>query len=217
MTELQAHPNGCEEASTASREFYIPCNRPATRIVGWIGRPDTPIRMCDFCTAHNVKNRGGEIKGTFIAEPGTETLSVQMDIVDQIAATETAEQLIAKVIALKDKIALADKQYAIFCKPWKDTIAECENKLLAMLNEQRLDSMRADSGTAYKSTIVSYKVIEREKVLDLINENWESFGSDMLQLGVTKDAVKKYVEENGKLPEGITSDSFTRINIRRGS
>ncbi len=139
----------------------------------------------------------------------------QLDIVTQVEAVKTAEQLIADVIKLKDKLALAGKQFDDWCKPWKATITENENRLLAMLNEQRLESIRADSGTAYKSTITSYKVVDREKVLDLINQHWESFGSDMLQLGVTKDAVKKYVEENGQLPEGLTSDSFVRINIRR--
>ncbi len=142
-------------------------------------------------------------------------MTEQLDLVTQVEVTKSAEQLIAEVIALKDKLALASKQFDDFCKSWKTKIAENENKLLAMLNEQRLESIRADAGTAYKSTITSYKVTDREKVLDLINENWESFGSDMLQLGVTKDAVKKYVEEHGKLPEGLTSDAFVRLNIRR--
>lgn len=139
----------------------------------------------------------------------------QLDIVDQVRAVQTAEQLIADTIKLKDKLALASKQFDDFCKPWRTTVADNENKLLAMLNEQRLDSVRSDAGTAYKSTITSYKVVDREAVLDLINANWESFGADMLQLGVTKDAVRKYVEENGTLPEGLTSDSFVRVNIRR--
>jgi hypothetical protein len=139
----------------------------------------------------------------------------QLDIVEQVDAVTTAEQLIAQTIALKDKLAAAQKQFEAFCKPWKTTIEENENKLLALLNEQRLDSVRADSGTAYKSTITNYKITDREAILDLINENWESFGSDMMLLGVQKDAVKRYVEENGKLPEGLTSDSFTRLNIRR--
>lgn len=59
--ELKAKEGCCEEASLNSKEYYIPCNAPATNIVGWKGRSDKPIRMCDFCTSHNVENRGGEI------------------------------------------------------------------------------------------------------------------------------------------------------------
>jgi len=61
MVDIKANPNCCEEASLLSRNYYIPCNRPAVCIVGWKGRSDTPIRMCEMCTDHNVKNRGGEI------------------------------------------------------------------------------------------------------------------------------------------------------------
>lgn len=226
MSSLQAHPNGCQEADLQSRETYIPCNNAATVIVGWKGRSDAPIRMCDFCAEHNVRNRGGKIKGTFVADPAQGTPhhilvtdvkgSAQLDIVEQVAVVKSAEQLIAEVIALKDKLALASKQYDDWCKPFKETITANEGKLLAMLNEQCLESIRADAGTAYKSTITSYKIADRDKVLDLIMDNWEAFGSEMLQFSVQKDAVKNYQQEHeGKLPEGLTSDSFVRLNIRR--
>jgi hypothetical protein len=61
MNALVAKEHCCEEASTLSGQFYIPCNKPAINIVGWKGRSDKPIRMCDMCTYHNVNNRGGEI------------------------------------------------------------------------------------------------------------------------------------------------------------
>ena len=64
--QLKAKDHCCEEADMASHNFYIPCNKPAVSIVGWKGRSDTPIRMCDMCTDHNVKNRNG-----YIVEPYT--------------------------------------------------------------------------------------------------------------------------------------------------
>lgn len=58
---LKAKEHCCEEASTLSGQFYIPCNQPAVNIVGWIGRDEKPIRMCQFCSNHNVSNRGGYV------------------------------------------------------------------------------------------------------------------------------------------------------------
>lgn len=60
MMQLKAKPHCCEEAALGL-PFYAPCNRPAVNIVGWKGRTETPIRMCEMCTDHNVRNRGGEI------------------------------------------------------------------------------------------------------------------------------------------------------------
>jgi hypothetical protein len=65
---LVARPGCCEEASTLSHSFYIPCNQPAESIVGWKGRSDKPIRMCAMCTYHNVKNRGGYVVNEYKQE-----------------------------------------------------------------------------------------------------------------------------------------------------
>lgn len=59
MLRLKAMPGRCEEASLLSGAVYIPCNALAVAIVGWKGRSDTPIRMCEQCEWHNIRNRGG--------------------------------------------------------------------------------------------------------------------------------------------------------------
>lgn len=57
--KLEASPGRCQEASTLSGASYIPCNAPATQIVGWPRRPGEPdLRMCDMCAYHNINNRG---------------------------------------------------------------------------------------------------------------------------------------------------------------
>lgn len=65
MAQLEAAPGCCEEASVASHETYIPCNRPARYMVGWSRRTEGPYRMCEPCASHNVSNRGAEIIGPF--------------------------------------------------------------------------------------------------------------------------------------------------------
>jgi hypothetical protein len=60
---LSANPGCCEEASLYSREFYIPCNRPAEFLVQT--KDKSPYRMCDMCTDHNVRNRGAHVIATY--------------------------------------------------------------------------------------------------------------------------------------------------------
>lgn len=67
MLELKAKPHCCEEAALGV-PFYAPCNAPAVNVVGWKGRRDKPIRMCEACTDHNVKNRGGFIAKLYLAD-----------------------------------------------------------------------------------------------------------------------------------------------------
>ena len=64
MIDLKADPGCCEEASIASHEFYIPCNRPAVWMVK--NRDPKPYRMCRECAHHNVKNRGATLLMPYI-------------------------------------------------------------------------------------------------------------------------------------------------------
>lgn len=60
--ELTARPGGCQEASSMSHSFYIPCNAPASRMVAFLDQngkvQEGPYRMCEPCAWHNTSNRG---------------------------------------------------------------------------------------------------------------------------------------------------------------
>lgn len=56
--DLKAKEGCCEEASPMSRNFYVPCNAPATCHVAPIRGGEGPFRMCRRCGEHNVRNRG---------------------------------------------------------------------------------------------------------------------------------------------------------------
>jgi hypothetical protein len=48
----------CQEASVLSVSKYIPCGKPATKIV-WHNKDGRAYAMCDACAYHNINNRGG--------------------------------------------------------------------------------------------------------------------------------------------------------------
>lgn len=66
--DLKAKPGGCEDASPLSGAFYIPCNKPAVRMIGFgkDGKGEGPYRMCEMCGWHSVKNRNGTDLGIFV-------------------------------------------------------------------------------------------------------------------------------------------------------
>lgn len=72
--DLKADKDCCEEAALLppGMDFYAPCNKPAIYIVGWKGRSDKPIQMCEACANHNVKRRGGEIVKLYRKEEANE-------------------------------------------------------------------------------------------------------------------------------------------------
>lgn len=137
----------------------------------------------------------------------------------------TADDLVVEALKLKDHVAAQTKAFNEYCAKYKSRIEEIENQLLAMLNEQKIESVRTDHGTAYKSTLLNVSVSPdgedyngargREAVLDFALEHWDAIGNDLLLVSVQKDAVKRYLEEHGKPPPGVQTSWFTRVNIRR--
>lgn len=144
----------------------------------------------------------------------------------------TANDLIAEEIKIDDFLKAQTKAFGEFCKPHKDRQAEIQNLLLALLNQQQVDSIKGDAGTCYKSNILNVGIdsegtdpyvpheggtprVGREAFLDFSLDNWEAFGQNGLMFSAQKDSVKKYIEEHGKPPPGIKISYFTRINIRR--
>lgn len=67
MTELVADPDGCEEASTFSHLFFIPCNAPANRLI-YSPRDDRVYRMCSRCAEHSVRDRNMRDVGSYPAD-----------------------------------------------------------------------------------------------------------------------------------------------------
>jgi len=132
-----------------------------------------------------------------------------------------ANDLIAEFIKLDDWIEAESKRFAEHLKPTKQRMEEIKALLLTELNKQAGSakaSISTDAGTAYRSTIVSPKIEDRDKYLDTVLENWDEFGNAMLQLmAPNKEAIADYQQANdGKLPPGVKfSEPFIKVNIRR--
>ncbi len=129
----------------------------------------------------------------------------------------TAADLIAEHTKLDDWCAAETKRFGEHLAPHKKRMDAIKATLLEMLNEQKTNSMSTDNGTAYISTITTPKVIDRDKYLDFVNENWDDIGNELLQVGAPqKDALKQYLEDHqNQPPPGIDVSYFNRLNIRR--
>lgn len=159
--------------------------------------------------------------------------TVPPQALEQAAQTVgTANDLIAEEIKIDDFCKAQAKAFAEFLKPHKARQEELQNLLLALLNQQQVESIRADAGTCYKTDILNVgidpegtepyirpdtgqEVRGREALLDFALDNWETFGSDGLMFSAQKDAVRRHIDEHGKPPPGIKISYFTRVNIRR--
>ena len=118
---------------------------------------------------------------------------------------------------LKTHLTAQSKAFADYCKPFKDEQEQIENWLLDFLNKTGQNSAKTESGTAYKSTITTPKVVDREKYLDAVLDHWEDFGNAMLQVSAPQvAALEEYMQKSGGLPPpGTEVSNYVRLNIRK--
>ncbi len=129
--------------------------------------------------------------------------------------SKTVDQLVAEHIKLNDWLASEAKRFDEHMKPFKEQLQMIAAQLLDLSNQQKWESIKTNDGTAYRSTLMNLKVDDRERLLDFAMEKWDEIGNEILLISAQKDAVKRWLEETGFSPPGVSVGYFTRINIRR--
>lgn len=124
----------------------------------------------------------------------------------------TASDLIKKYIELRDATERITDRYNKEVQPYKEGLELIENLLTEEINRLDGQAIKTQHGTAYRSTVTSFRVIDRETWLNwVINENKR----DMLTTNVAKDAVKDYIEATSTTPPGLSTTSIFKTNVRR--
>ena len=127
----------------------------------------------------------------------------------------TAAELVKKYLAIRDYVTSEQKRFEEHIARYKQDMEAISSQLLDMANTQGCDAFNTEFGTAYKSRIMNVKVEKREELLDFCNEHWDEIGNELLLISAQKDAVKRWLDEEGQTPPGVSVNYFTRINIRR--
>jgi hypothetical protein len=127
----------------------------------------------------------------------------------------TDAMLVEKYLELKASVASRSETFDAEIKPFKDGMATIENEFLRRLDERGADNTKTEHGTAYKSTLMNVKVVDRDALLKYATTYWEQGGGDMLIVSAQKDAVKAYIEANKVEPPGVETSQYVRVNIRR--
>jgi hypothetical protein len=110
-----ASPGGCEEASPASRDRYVPCNQPATAVVfSEVDQRD--YRMCPACADHATKNRGMKLLGRYQsssdAEPFLDADDVEAAPPPPDESVRTIANLAQEQLRLEDRLKEAEAHAA---------------------------------------------------------------------------------------------------------
>lgn len=126
----------------------------------------------------------------------------------------TDHELIELYLKFKAVVAKKKDAYEAEVEPYVKGMATIENEFLKRLDERGADNTKTDVGTAYRSTITNFNVVDQQAFLQFCLQ-YPSL-SDIYTIKPVKDPIKEYM--NGgevALPPGLEQTQFTRINVRR--
>lgn len=124
----------------------------------------------------------------------------------------TVDRAVAKYISIRDQIAALKKEQAKALLPYEAALETLAGWLLNDLNTAKVVSMRALTGTAYKSVRTSATVEDWPAVLAYIKEN-EAW--DLLEARVSKLAVAAVVEDTKAPVPGVKTSREIIVNVRK--
>lgn len=84
--------------------------------------------------------------------------------------------------------------------------------LLDFLNSNGLDNIKTEHGTAYKTSHVQTKLVDRQALIEYVKKS-DNF--DIFTNSLTKEIVKDYLEANKKAPPGVEISTVAVVNIRK--
>lgn len=125
----------------------------------------------------------------------------------------TPAQLIQQFIRLRDHVEARTRAFEEELKPYQDGMKAIEGMVQQYLNDAGADNIKTEFGTAYKSTLMSVKLADRNAFEGFIVERPD--GLSFFTNTVSKEKIKEYIDAAGNAPPGVDITYITKVNFRR--
>lgn len=139
-------------------------------------------------------------------------MEIGTDLIKAVDKSTDYDSLTAVYIQCRDAKEELKREITEKTAPVDSLMKTIEGKLLSMIEESGLESVRTASGTVYKMPKTSAKVADWKIFLDYVKKN-DAF--DLLVKNVSKDAVKARIEESNEIVPGIDMYTIITVGIRR--
>jgi len=123
-----------------------------------------------------------------------------------------AEQVVAQMLALREKRAQLKKQYEEEDRKLRNMMDKGENWLLDHMHETGHESFKAGGATVFTKTNMRYSVPDKDAFANFVRESGEV---DLMQFRVSSTNMKEYLDNGHDLPPGVKVDPVVSVNIRK--
>jgi len=124
-------------------------------------------------------------------------------------------QLMDAYVRLRDKKSQLEAKHKETLKPINELMGRIEKELMTILKQQGVTSTATANRTAFIDPKVTYKIEDWSALQAFIDAQPADLRYYYLERRPSKAAFDAYLEDNGKLPPGVTANTFEKLAIRR--
>lgn len=124
----------------------------------------------------------------------------------------TVGTLINYYIELRDQVTEIKNGHKEELAPFNERMMKLELIFQKLMQENNLENLKADGGTAYKSEQDSVTVADWDVFLEWVLKHK---AYHFLEQRAQKSSVKELLDSEGVLPPGVNRKSVLKINVRR--
>lgn len=126
----------------------------------------------------------------------------------------TPADLIKKYIELRDWLERDTKAVEERQKPYRDAMATIEGAIQKHLLDNNLDNVKSEFGTAYRTSLMSVKLADRQAFINYVTQlDGDPFS--YFTNAVSKEKIKEHIETHGSPPSGIDITTIQKVGFRR--
>ena len=120
--------------------------------------------------------------------------------------------VIASFVKLRDRRAALKREFDLADEGLKASMEKLDSFLLRRMQEQGLETVRSDAGTAYISVKTRASSADWTATWAWLAEHGRL---DMLEKRLSAKAVADFEEESGSLPPGVNLSREREVTVRR--
>ena len=124
----------------------------------------------------------------------------------------TPADLIHQYIKLRDAVEARTKAFDVELEPYKAGMVAIEGAMQQHLNDNNLDNVKSEFGTAFKKTSTRVRVADRGAFDEFVTQQGTL---EWFTNAVVKEKIVEYVKENNCAPPGVDVTYVTDVQFNR--
>lgn len=127
----------------------------------------------------------------------------------------TPADLVAKYLELRAYVEMHEKIHVQNMAPYKEAMETIEGAVHKYLDDNNLDNIKCETGTAFKKSGTRVRVADRKSFDEFVKS--QPNGLAYFTNHVAKEMILDYVKEHETPPPGVDYVRYIEVQFRKGS